>query len=439
METDVLDTFSRITSYTCAILSILTLIPPQKGKLSGPMFISKRFAEAFTPLLALAGGLSALIGLARQNLAIACIGLLGAAIAARHFIKIAAPHSEFDRTFGPEWADRIPPSLQDRMLPRRYTPLLADPPPVPCQHDVVFGVHHETGDPLLCDVWQPPEGAPRTGLAVLYLFGGGWHFMDKNLGTRRFFRHLAGQGHVVMDAAYTLAPKAQLCAMTADVKRAIAWLKANSARYSVDPERIVLMGCSSGAHLALLAAYTPNHPQLDPPDVKTDTSVRAVVSYSGTTDMRASYDYFRTHLGYFMNGQTPIERRCIATLDTVFRRTRYLPPDGSYTDAADLLPGMMGGSPDQVPEMYRLGSPISHVGPHCPPTLLLQGAHDFTGITPDVQRLHRALRQADVPSVYVEFPNSEHAFDMVPANLPQWLPTAQAATCDTERFLALMI
>jgi hypothetical protein len=32
----------------------------------------------------------------------------------------------------------------------------------------------------------------------------------------------------------------------------------------------------------------------------------------------------------------------------------------------------------------------------------------------------------------------EHAFDMVPANLPTWLPTAQVSTYDTERFLALM-
>ena len=41
----------------------------------------------------------------------------------------------------------------------------------------------------------------------------------KDVGTRRFFRHLAGQGHVVMDVAYTLAPRAQLRAMVADVDR----------------------------------------------------------------------------------------------------------------------------------------------------------------------------------------------------------------------------
>jgi hypothetical protein len=37
-------------------------------------------------------------------------------------------------------------------------------------------------------------------------------------------------------------------------------------------------------------------------------------------------------------------------------------------------------------------------------------------------------------SVYVEFPNTEHTFDF-----PMWSPAGQAATYDTERFLALMV
>jgi len=39
-------------------------------------------------------------------------------------------------------------------------------------------------------------------------------------------------------------------------------------------------------------------------------------------------------------------------------------------------------------------------------------------------------------SVYVEFLNTEHGFDLF---FPRWSPAAQAATYDTERFLALMV
>ena len=117
-------------------------------------------------------------------------------------------------------------------------------------------------------------------------------------------------------------------------------------------------------------------------------------------------------------------------------RTGILPSYGKYVGYGDLLPSLCGGTLDEVPELYRLGSPINHIGPHCPPTLQLQGAHDAGGMVPDVRRLHRALRRAGATSVYVEFPDTEHAFDLV---FPKWSPAAQAATYDTERFLALMV
>ncbi|MEE8389351.1 MAG: alpha/beta hydrolase [Anaerolineae bacterium] len=396
----------------------------------------KLMAGALTPFLALAGGLGALIGWMHRDRKVVWAGLFGVAVAARHVVKVTAPHDGFARAFGSDWWWRIPPDLRARMLPERYTPLPGDPPRVPWQRDVVFGTHVETDDPLLCDVWQPPDGVSRTGLAVIYLHGSAWHYIDKDMGTRRFFRHLAGQGHVVMDVAYTLAPKAQLRAMVADVKRAIVWIKAHAPEYGVNPERIVLVGGSSGGHLALLAAYTPNHPELEPGDVDVDTSVRAVVSYYGLPDTRASYDYFQTNPGHLPTGKTWLGRLILDKVESLFRRARILPPYGKLIDQADFLPSLFGGTPDDVPELYRLGSPVNHVGSHCPPTLLLQGAHDMAGMVPDVRRLHRALRKAGVTSVYVEFPDTDHAFDLV---FPKWAPAAQAAIYDTERFLALMV
>lgn len=425
---------SRILSYLSALLSGLTLVR-LKGR-GAILWGAKMLAGDWTPFLALAGGLGALIGLARKDRKAVWAGLFGAAVAVRHVVRVTAPHDGFAQAFGSGWQSRIPPELHARMLPQRYTPLPADPPQVPWQRDVDFAIHQETGGPLLADVWQPPDGVPRTGLGIIYLHGSAWHYIDKDMGTRHFFRHLAGQGHVVMDVAYTLAPKAQLWAMVADVKRAIAWMKANGAEYGVNPKRIVLIGGSAGGHLALLAAYTPNHPELQPADVEADTSVRAVVSYYGLPDLRASHDYFQAKFDNFLTDETRLGRLLIGSIELFFRRTRILPPYGKYVDVADLLPSLFGGTLDKVPELYRLGSPINHVGLHCPPTLLLQGAHDTAGIAPDVRRLYRALRQAGVTAVYVEFPDTEHAFDLV---FPKWAPAAQAATYDTERFLALMV
>lgn len=428
---------SRILSYLSALLGALTLAPIKPGWGAVWLWGPKILAGALTPFLALAGGLGALIGLGRRDRWAVWTGLFGAAVAVRHVVKVTAPNDGggFDQAFGVNWQSRIRPDLRARMLPKRYTPIPADPPRVSWQRDVIVGTHVETGDPLLADLWRPPDGVPRTGLAIIYLHGSAWHYFDKGIGTRRFFRHLAGQGHLVVDLAYTLAPKAGLRAMVADVKRAIAWVKRNGAEYGANPERVVLIGGSAGGHLALLTAYTPNHPELDPDDVDGDTSVRAVVSYYGLPDLRASYDYFQTGFDHVMAEET-LGESVVDGIKAIFLRTGILPPGGKYAGYTDLLPSLLGGTPEYVPELYRLGSPINHVGPHCPPTLQLQGAHDLAGMMPDVRRLHRALRGAGVASVCVEFPDTEHAFDLV---FPKWAPAAQAATYDTERFLALMV
>lgn len=104
--------------------------------------------------------------------------------------------------------------------------------------------------------------------------------------------------------------------------------------------------------------------------------------------------------------------------------------------AANFIAQLLGAGPDEQPELYHRLLPSGHVGPHCPPTLLLQGASDIFGMAASIKRLHQALRQAGVLSILVEFLATDHAFDMV---LPQVSPAAQAATYDVERFLALLV
>jgi acetyl esterase/lipase len=105
----------------------------------------------------------------------------------------------------------------------------------------------------------------------------------------------------------------------------------------------------------------------------------------------------------------------------------------------EILPGLLGGGPQERPEECRLASPVTHVGPHCPPTLLLQGENDYCGIRPDVGWFGRALRAADVPSVFVELTEADHSFPVITAGALRWAPGIQAALYDIERFLALMV
>ena len=101
-----------------------------------------------------------------------------------------------------------------------------------------------------------------------------------------------------------------------------------------------------------------------------------------------------------------------------------------------MISEMLGGSAAEIPETYKLLSPIMHVGSHCPPTLLLQGADDVFELAPGVREIQARLREAGVPVVWVEFPHTEHGFDLI---APQISPVAQAATYDVERFLAMLV
>ena len=101
-----------------------------------------------------------------------------------------------------------------------------------------------------------------------------------------------------------------------------------------------------------------------------------------------------------------------------------------------MMSNLVGGSPGQVPEAYDLASPIAHAGHGSPPTLLLQGEHDSFQPARLSRALHRKLAGAGVPSVYVEFPQTEHAFDL---SLSRYAPASQAALYHVERFLALAI
>ena len=428
---------ARVLGALSVVCSSLPLLRFRNGLLSAALWFPSVAASAWSPLLALAGGLAALVGVLRKDWWSSAAGVAGTALAARHVIRLTANHSAFEEAFGPDWGDRIPPDLEGRLLPRRYGPLLRPVTDSIQIRNLVYANHAESGASLVADLWLPPPSVPRTGLAVLYLFGGAWHYMNKDLWTGHILRAIASQGHVVMNASYTLAPEANVPAMVGDVRQAIVWLKGHGATYGVNPARIVLMGCSSGAHLALLTAYTPHHPAFRA--VQSDVSVRGVISDSGFVDLASVYADFQQRFGGMLRGNLPPERWFLVVMGWIFRRAGLLPPGGQMVVPGEMVPSLLEGKPDQNPEAYRLASPITHVGRHCPPTLLLQGANDYCGIRPDVQRLHGELRAAGVPSVYAEYAEAEHSFPVVTAGALRWAPGIQAVLYDIERFLALMV
>lgn len=413
--------------------------------------VPKLLAGALAPFLALAGALSAILG-ALLGAPLALVGgAAGAVLSARYLRRVLAPHDGLARAFGADQADRAGQMLRRRRsvrLPRTAGPRWARDVPfwtLRTDQSVAASPHApgsatEGADRQLgCDIWQPPEGVPPSGLAFVYLHGSGWHFADKDVGTRPMFRHLAAQGHTIMDVAYRLCPETDWRGMLDDTRHAVAWIKAHAAAYGVNPDRVVLAGGSAGGHLALLAAYTAQHPDLIPDDVRgLDLCVRGVVSWYGPTDMAVYYTHAGIPFGSPVSagkqglaGRLP--ERLAGALGFDLRPPAHWPPDVTIQEA--MMGALLGGSPAEAPETYRLASPITYAGPGCPPTLLLQGEYDCITSALAVRALAQKLEAAGVPVVYVEYPQTEHAFDLI---LPQVSPAARAALYETDRFLALL-
>ena len=361
-------------------------------------------------------------------------GLTGATLNAVYTQRVAASRGNFAEAFGADWQEQIPPQLKGGMLARRWTWNLPVAPGGPVERDVVFASVPGTDRKLLADVWSPPEGVAPSGLGFIYLHGGGYSAFDKGGPTEPWFRHLAAQGHVVMDVSYRLIPETTVPGMQGDVKRALAWLKRSADRYGINQNTIVLGGGSAGSHLALLAAYAPYHPLFTPEDVRgADLSVRGVVGYYNAGDYRLE--------SKAAISKTALEQTLTGLLTNLLKRwsrSEIAVDDTGAWDAQLFL----GGRPDEWPELYRQISPIVHVGTDTPPTLQFVGEHDVyvsgTGFASGIgaaPALHRKLREAGIPSVYVEFPRTDHAFDIF---LPKVSPAAQAAMYDVDRFLALM-
>lgn len=117
---------------------------------------------------------------------------------------------------------------------------------------------------------------------ILFIHGGGWSLGDKRQASGGKPEHFTSEDYAFASINYRLVPQATVEQQAADVASAIDMLRFRAAEYGIDPNRIVLMGHSAGAHLAALVATDPQY--LKAADVPMSV-VKAVVLLDG-----AGYD-----------------------------------------------------------------------------------------------------------------------------------------------------
>jgi acetyl esterase/lipase len=232
---------------------------------------------------------------------------------------------------------------------------------VSVQQDVEYGVQgHEK---LLLDIYQPAETGTKPRPAVVLIHGGGWTNFDKS--TMRAMGNLLGRwGFVAVSVNYRLlrGTENRWPAQFDDVQRAVRWLRANAAKYNVDPDHIGAFGHSAGAQLAALLGMEDTRDNSDPALAKYSSRVQAVVDVSGPTDFLSDRD-----------------------------------PDG---DAA--LANLFGGDSTKLAAVWRDASPVSHVAKSNAPFLIVQGTQDSMVAMAQPQELYDKLQQAGVSVKFVK-------------------------------------
>jgi acetyl esterase/lipase len=240
--------------------------------------------------------------------------------------------------------------------------------------------------PLRMQIYRPND--ERLHPIVVQIYGGAWRGGEPT-DFANFATWLTNAGYVVFAIDYRHAPAFRWRDQVADVDSALAWIRANAAQHGGDISRVVLLGRSAGAHLAMLSAYT------EPP-----IPIRGIVSLYGPTDLLDSYRH---------------------------------PPAPDPLHIRGVEEAFIGGTPDEKPGDYAAASPITHVMRGMPPTLLIQGARDHIVEARYGRAMRDRLIAANVPVAYLEIPWAEHAFDEVFNG-----PSSQLALYYIERFLAFV-
>lgn len=228
-------------------------------------------------------------------------------------------------------------------------------------------------DGLTLDVIAQPglKDAPT----LVYVHPGSWMRGRPGRQARALFHRLARRGWVIFDIRYPLSPAATFPEHLIGVKRAIAWARNGGAAYGADPDRVFIAGASSGAHLAALAALTPNRTDLQPGFEEADTSLLGCIPSYGIYDL------------------------------LVRNPTRY--------DWPFIARYVMKAAAAEAPDLYVLGSPIDQVHADAPPFLVIHGEFDSIVLPTESQHFVEALQAAGVEATYWEVAGAQHGFDAV--------------------------
>lgn len=213
--------------------------------------------------------------------------------------------------------------------------------------DVIYG--RKSGLALTLDVFQP---AKPNGCGVLFLVNGGWLSSKATplMVTIRpgDYEPYLERGYTVFAVVTSSQPKFSISEEIEDVHRADRFIRANATKYGVSPNRLGVLGSSSGGHLTLSIATQggAGKPDSEDPVERESSAVQAAACFFPPTDF----------LNYGGPGISGVGEGPLAPLQVAFG-PRALTAEGRASLGREI-------------------SPIYFITRNLPPTLIIHGDAD---------------------------------------------------------------
>jgi len=267
----------------------------------------------------------------------------------------------------------------------------------PARENVIYGM--VSGAAMLMDVYTPEES---NGLGVIVIPGSGWYMPEiysvpplKDLSQRNYIRGVVGaltdEGFTAFVINHRSSPGNRFPAAVEDTRRAVRFVRTTAAQFGIDPEHIGIIGHSSGANLAAMAAYMEDGhgTGVDPIDQQS-SAVQAVVTLAAPF-----------HL-YDLDEATTYGAQTIA----MYTGRPFFGLDNHYeVDAPSAVQA----------------SPITYVDANDPPLYMVWSMDDPVVPPSQADHMIEALDAAGAPYQPVRVESGEHEPDFDHSAMTAWL------------------
>jgi acetyl esterase/lipase len=241
---------------------------------------------------------------------------------------------------------------------------------------------------LKMDLLRPVSSTPTP--AIVFVSGNGWRSVDKAALIPQL-APFAKAGYLVAAIEYRIIGEATFPEPLKDVKTAIRFLRANAARYNINPDKIGIWGNSAGGQLAGMAGTTGDMPEFANDRWPGQSSaVQAVAAWYGAFDLATT------------TGTSP---------------ESYL-----YVENAHM--GFNTRDPANA-ERVRKANPQNYISSATPPFMLVHGTEDAQVPFRQSEAMHDALKAAGIEATLVKVQGAGHSFGQVSSN-PEVMSTMQA-------------